>query len=96
MLQAETRQSLNMTNIWHTNMDIQQIPYRPELKGQAHSIHGPIFQHRHVGHYENLPTNWTEQMKAEYRGYKRLEEPSNGTPETADITKDKSRSLARG
>lgn len=64
-LQAEIRESLNMTGIWHTNMEIQQIPYRPEFKGRAHSIHGPIFHHHHVGHYERLPIPWTKQMEAE-------------------------------
>lgn len=94
-LQAEIRESFNMTSIWHTNMKIQQIPYRPEFRGRAHSIHGPIFHHHHVGYYESIPIPWTNQMKAERYEYKRLEKSWKEAPERTNTTKDKWRSLAR-
>ncbi|KAF3393722.1 hypothetical protein DPV78_009398 [Talaromyces pinophilus] len=94
-LQAEIRECFNMTSIWCTNMGIQQIPYRPEFKGRALSIHGPVFYYYHVGHYESLSIPWTKQMTAERKEYK-MEESWNGAPERTNTTKDKERSLARG
>ena len=92
-LQAEIRESFNMTGIWHTNMEIQQIPYRPEFRGRAHSIHSPIFHHHHVGHYESLPIPWTKQIEAEWEEYKRLEKSWKEAPKRTNTTKDKERSL---
>jgi len=61
-----------MMSIWNSETNIQNVPYRPEFRGRAHSVHGPIFHHRLQSRYKIIPEKWTPQMDAEYHEYKRL------------------------